>query len=438
MCQLPLFAAASAGLTITMRRQGLCLDIDVPVTDSPRLREAGRELLSLALMDARNHTLRLFAAWEEALAARDFGVPQRAELNPPLWELGHIGWFQEYWIARNVQRQRGARCDPRVLRLASIEPQADRWYDSGNVAHDTRWQLDLPGLEATKQYLLETLTVTLELLDAPRGAEDDAALYFYRLALFHEDMHGEAFAYMAQTLGFGAAALAALLPEPPPRAARAPLVFPATRWQLGCAARAGFAFDNEQWAHEVAVPEFEIDAQPVSLGQYVEFVEDGGYDEPRWWSAAGRAWLEGAGPAHAAPCRADARRRAGAALRPPAARAARAAGGARQLLRGRGLVPLGRPPPADRGRVGSRRRQRRLARLALGRGLGMDGERLPSLSGLRAGPVPRLLGAVVRHAPGVLRGASFATRARMRHPRYRNFYLPARDDIFVGFRSCAV
>jgi hypothetical protein len=126
------------------------LDIEVPVTDSPRLREAGRELLSLALMDARNHTLRLFAVWEEALAARGFAVPLMAELNPPLWELGHIGWFQEVWIARNVQRQRGARCDPRVLRLASIEPQADRWYDSSNVPHDTRWQLDLPGLEATK------------------------------------------------------------------------------------------------------------------------------------------------------------------------------------------------------------------------------------------------------------------------------------------------
>ncbi len=37
----------------------------------------------------------------------------------------------------------------------------------------------------------------------------------------------------------------------------------------------------------------------------------------------------------------------------------------------------------------------------------------------------------------VLRGASFATRARMRNARYRNFELPERDDIFCGFRSCA-
>jgi EgtB-related family protein len=41
------------------------------------------------------------------------------------------------------------------------------------------------------------------------------------------------------------------------------------------------------------------------------------------------------------------------------------------------------------------------------------------------------------HTHRVLRGASFATPARMVHPKFRNFYLPGRDDIFVGFRTCA-
>jgi gamma-glutamyl hercynylcysteine S-oxide synthase len=36
----------------------------------------------------------------------------------------------------------------------------------------------------------------------------------------------------------------------------------------------------------------------------------------------------------------------------------------------------------------------------------------------------------------VLRGASFATSQSIRHPRYRNFYRPDRNDIFAGFRSC--
>ena len=40
------------------------------------------------------------------------------------------------------------------------------------------------------------------------------------------------------------------------------------------------------------------------------------------------------------------------------------------------------------------------------------------------------------HTHRSVRGGSFATQARMRHPRYRNYYEPQRDDIFVGFRSC--
>jgi len=163
------------------------------------MRHAGKGLLSLALMDARNHTLRWMAVYEEALAQKRFAVPLSAELNPPLWELGHLGWFQEWWIARNVQRQRGTTCDPTIPRLASIESDADRWYDSGNVPHHSRWQLDLPDLRCTKQYLADIMDVTLELLEG--SDETDDALYFYRLALFHEDMHGEAFATMAQTLG---------------------------------------------------------------------------------------------------------------------------------------------------------------------------------------------------------------------------------------------
>src|SRR3990167_2317340 len=53
--------------------------------DSPLMRKAGRELLSLALMDARNHTLRLFGQYQNALEGVNFAVPQLDIVNPPLW-----------------------------------------------------------------------------------------------------------------------------------------------------------------------------------------------------------------------------------------------------------------------------------------------------------------------------------------------------------------
>src|SRR5438046_2317739 len=70
-----------------------------------------------------------------------------------------------------------------------------------------------------------------------------------------------------------------------------PVLIPATVWQMGSKPDGGFAFDNEKAAHAVSVPEFEIDAQPVTWAQFVEFVDDGGYDRQELWQAEGWQWL---------------------------------------------------------------------------------------------------------------------------------------------------
>lgn len=407
------------------------LDIEAPNVDSARMRRAGKELLSLALMDARNHTLRWIAAYEQGLGSPEMTVPVQPELSPPLWELGHVGWFQERWIARNVHRQRGARCDPTQPRLASILPHADALYDHAAVTHDARWQAALPDLQATRQYLVDTLETTLELLDTTPD-EDDDALYFYRLALFHEDMHAEAFAHMSQTLGFDAG----LLPAPSAINVRDPLVFPATKWALGCEP-GGFVFDNEKWVHEVALPEFEIDAQPVTWAQYAEFVEDGGYDREALWGPAGWDWVQRDGrrsPRHVDQlCHGVLQQRFGKLMR----------------------VPLSQPVvhvswhEAD---AWCRWAGRRLPSEVEWEAAAHQG----ASRGLRWGDVWEWTATSFRPYPGfiagpyrdysqpwfgthkVLRGASFATRGRMRHPKHRHFLLPERDDTFSGFRSCAL
>jgi iron(II)-dependent oxidoreductase len=396
--------------------------------DTPAIRTAGRELLSLALMDARNHTLRLFAAYEAALAERGFVVPKRPELEPPLWLLGHLGWFQEFWIARNVERHRGAACDPSRPKLASIESSADRWYDPRSALPIRRWDLDLPDLEATRQYLVDTLETTLDLL---AGTEDgDDTLYFYRLAVLYEDGVGEALVRMAQTLGFA-------VPVPPaPQAVplRDALSVPARRWQLGTGP-GGFAFDHEQPAHEVAVPEFEIDAQPVCWAQYAEFVEDGGYDERRWWTGEGWDWIE----AEARRCPRHVEQLRQGVMAHRFGRLAR--------------VPLEQPVlhvSAHEAQAWCRWAGRRLPtevewELAAST-LASRGFRWGEVWEWTATPYRAYAGFAVApwrlQAPQfgthqALRGASFATRGRLKHPRHRASAPLVRDDLFCGFRSCA-
>ena len=109
------------------------------IHDPVRMRRAGPDLLSLALIDARNHTLRWLSAFEPHLG----NLPMNADVEPPLWLVGHAGWFQEYWVSRNVQRQRGEAADATRLRLASIEPRADDWFDPSCHDRVQRWRLRL-------------------------------------------------------------------------------------------------------------------------------------------------------------------------------------------------------------------------------------------------------------------------------------------------------
>ena len=404
-------------------------DHDTAGVGTAHMRSAGRELLSLALIDARNQTLRWMAACEAALG--DGVATARSDgFDPPLWTFGHIGWFQEHWIARNVQRGRGEACDPSHPKLASILPEADRWYDPSIVEPAARGALALPDLASTRQYLVDTLETTLDLLAAVADDGDDV-LYFERLALFHEDLQAERFARLAQSAGFDPK----LLPRIASAPVREPLTMPATRWTMG-SPPAGFAFDNERAAHAVSIPEFEIDAQPVTWAQFVEFVEDGGYDEPAHWGREGWEWV--LRDARRTPRHVDQMRQAVLQQRFGA------------LVR----VPLGQPAmhvtwhEAD---AWCRWAGRRLpaeveweaaAHQAASRGFrwGEAWEWTASTFRPYPGFVPGPWRTYSEPAFGThraLRGASFATAGRLRHPKMRAFLVPGCGDAFTGFRSCA-
>lgn len=407
--------------------------------DSPDIRTAGRDVLSLALIDARNHTLDLLRRYEQAQAQAGAAPAPSPELEPAAWLAGHVGWFGEYWIGRNTRRALGARCTGSAARLASIEPQADRWWNPALAPRAARWTLDLPDLAAVRAYLLETLESTLDLLE--KAGEDDDALYFFRLALFHEDLRGEQWMRMAQVAGI---ALPADLP--PAAAARPPLLLPPTRWTAGSTG-GGFAFDNEQPGSAVDVPEFEIDAQPVTWAQYVEFVDDGGYDREELWTAEGWHWLQE---------KAKAEGRRGPRF---VEQIGVASGAVMQTRFGKPSRMAGLQPAMHvtwwEAQAWARWAGRRLASEieweVAAHGAARRGFRWGDAWEWTATTF-RPYTAADSFVPGpwagysqpwfgrakVLRGASFATRWRMKHPKFRGFAPPQRDDGFYGFRTCTV
>jgi len=393
------------------------------------LRRGTAEDARAALLAARERTLALADDWQAALGRSWPGVPYATERNPPLWELGHVGWFQEYWIARNRQRMRGPRCDPAHARPPSLLARADQWYDSSRVAHRTRWELALPDAAGTRDYLARTLERTLALLsDLPPDAGDDA-LYFYRLVTLHEEMHAEAFTYMAQGLG-----LAVRSPAVPEVADGAELAVPAQRLRLG-PEEGGFAFDNELQPHAVDVEAFRIDAQPLSWARFLPFVEAGGYEDLTWWSEEGRRWL------------AAQRTRFPLYLRWGTSGWEQAAGGRWQRLR---LQQAAQHLSAHEAEAWCRWAGRRLptepewecaARTQPGFSWGQAWEWTASVFAAYPGFAPhpyREYSAPWFGTRRVLRGACQATSPSLAHACYRNFFEPHRRDVYAGLRSCAL
>ena len=430
-------------------------------------RTGGATALAAALQASRRDTLALFAIVEQALPGLQ--VPQRAELNPPLWELGHIGWFQEFWLARNPQRALGAQADPDAPRAAARRADADALYNSSQVPHDSRWALPLPGAEATRAELAAQLAESLALLAALGGAADRAAahgdaLYFFRLALLHEDMHHEAALYMAQSLGIAVDDprwQAAPLPEPPP-----PCHFEPGPWRLGSDPAAGFAFDNELGSLDLALGATTLDAQVLRWAEYLPFVDAGGYDDDRWWTDAGRAWRASPPQANGPGAPRYLRRTPGAAGDVAGNAASKAAGD----VAGTAAPPVAAWQHWRHGRWQALDLRQPACHLThheaqawcrwAGRRLPTEAEwaraALSQPARFRWGDVWEWTASPFAPYPGfaphpyrdysapwfdgrpVLRGASFMTQPRLRHPHYRNFFPAGRNDLPAGFRSCAL
>lgn len=354
--------------------------------------------LANALRDSRARTLSLV----DDLSDGQWQVPQQPGINPPAWELAHLAWFSEFWVLRGPHRidAEGFVQAAQPARLAGPDPL----FDSARLPHAARWTSPLPSRERVHTMLATQLDACLAAL--PEG-DDDRALYFHRLALFHEDMHGEAFVWLRAALGYPAPAFANL----PRNEGRAPLRIEGGELAIGSPrSEPGFWFDNEQPAMRVELAPSEIDAEPVSNGAFLRFVEAGGAPPTRWRPYGGgwqQRWfdrwlpLDPAQPViHVSALDAEAYCRWVGRRLPSAAEWEAAAP---RMVWGHRVWEWTSTPFAP-------------------------------YPGFEPGPYKDY------SAPWFgdhreLRGGAFATHDRLHDARYRNFFLPERADIFAGFRT---
>lgn len=246
----------------------------------------GRPLTEVEIADllteARDRTLELVSRVSE----EDLCTQHDPLMSPIIWDLGHIGHFEEVWLLENIN---GADTTSEGLRGI---------YNPFENPRAVRDRLPLPTVGECRQYLDGVRDAVVDDLRALDLAAETPLLndgFVFRMVLQHEYQHNET---MLQTLQLKRGA-----PYHPPRdlttptrSADAPepgsmVRFPGGTVEHGTDDRSA-AYDNERPLHAIELRPFWIDVHPVTNGEYLRFVEDRGYQTRAHWSEAGWAWCE--------------------------------------------------------------------------------------------------------------------------------------------------
>jgi iron(II)-dependent oxidoreductase len=351
-----------------------------------------------ALGDARQHTLALV----EGLSNEELERVHSPIMSPLVWDLAHIAAYEDLWL--------GHRHGGRPL----LRPELARLYDAFETPRAIRGEIEALGPEQARAYMRAVRERSCEVL-IERGLGSGVIC---EMVVRHELQHTET---MRQTM-----AIAGLLPAGEPRLSvmgvdEGWLAIPAGEFAMG-SDEAGFAYDNERPRHICELPAYAIARGPVSNASWLHFSEGGGYERREWWSDEGWAWKEefdithhqsvAAGHPQAPVCHvswfeADAFARAHDARLPTEAEWERAATWTQGDSDGL----------AEIGAVWE-----------------WTASHFSGYPGFEPYPYREYSEVFFGEDYRVLRGGSWATHPRVAGPRFRNWDLPQRRQIFAGVR----
>ncbi|HSB07912.1 MAG TPA: ergothioneine biosynthesis protein EgtB [Blastocatellia bacterium] len=229
--------------------------------------------------DVRSRTMEIV----EPLEIEDYVVQTAPYMSPPRWHIGHTSWFFELLLKNHVPGYE--------IYSEEYLYYFNSYYErfGTRIDKDRRGTRSRPTVKDTVAYRRRIDEAMLELLSATDDDPNSASLLtLVRLGCEHEMQHQELLVYDIKHL------LCDLYQParkgvPGPRDHLSGMAeVPGGLFGLGYSGDE-FAFDNEKPAHHVFVQDFAIDRVPVSNGEYLEFIRDGGYSDFRWWFSEGWA-----------------------------------------------------------------------------------------------------------------------------------------------------
>jgi ergothioneine biosynthesis protein EgtB len=221
------------------------------------------------------------------LSAEDCAVQSMPDSSPVKWHLAHTSWFFEAMI---LASQPGYRVfDERFAYLFNS------YYEGLGPRHPRprRGMLTRPSRDEIMAYRGHVDAA----MEQAIATDSDALRTFFQLGLHHEEQHQELILTDIKHAFFANPLLPAYTGETPAPAAAMEQSWRAHPGGLVEIGHRGeqFAFDNETPRHVVMLRPFRIASRPVSNGEYLAFIEDGGYRRPEFWLSEGWTRLQAEG-----------------------------------------------------------------------------------------------------------------------------------------------
>lgn len=233
----------------------------------------------------------------EALAGHlepeDMVIQPMPDASPTKWHLAHVTWFfEEFVLPELIPEYRVYNDHYRFLFNSYYESVGQRWE------RPRRGLLSRPSVSDVLTY---RQAVTERVVDAIDAAEPDAwenVAPIFELGLHHEQQHQELLCTdIKYTLSLNPLPIQVFPGRPSDLSSirnnwETSWIDIEERLQTFGAETTSFVFDNELPSHQRFQPRAKIASHPVTNGQYLEFIEDGGYERPEFWLSDGWAWVQ--------------------------------------------------------------------------------------------------------------------------------------------------
>ena len=225
--------------------------------------------------ETRDRTLKLV----ETLEKDDFVVQTAPFMSPPKWHLGHVSWLFEIVMSKTIKNYKIYSQEFNEY-LNSYYHQFGEPYDK-----DKRGMATRPTVDQILEYFHIISHKVADILQSELLDDKTSQLYF--MAIHHECQHQELLVYDLQHLLASRYRPITTNPLPAPSQQELNSVkIDGGLYSMGYSGNQ-YCYDIELPEHKVYLNDYKIDVFPITNGQYLEFIEDGGYNDFRYWLSDG-------------------------------------------------------------------------------------------------------------------------------------------------------